>query len=231
MFDNGHTARSVSRFALVMRYIRESAILFALYMAPAVAHTLGAGAVAPDLNAILALAFRNAAFGLVVFHLIDLRGESNQFFPSERIFSVQGLLIALFTAAMLFGIAVITRTLFSLFSVPATRVPPIGAGDPPGIRTLILVPTMVVIAYVEELFFRVYLLTRFRQARLKTYLAVGGTALLFALGHGWQGTEAIVFSFFAGVGLGLVWVTKRRFHPLALGHALYNLAAFLITLA
>ena len=80
----------------------------------------------------------------------------------------------------------------------------------------------VVTGYREELFFRGYLITRFTEMGVPAPAAVGVGALLFALGHIYQGSGGFAAALILGVLFGLLFVQRRNLHRLAVAHALYN---------
>ena len=80
----------------------------------------------------------------------------------------------------------------------------------------------VVTGYREELFFRGYLITRFTEMGIPATAAAGVGALLFALGHTYQGSGGFAAALILGVLFGLLFVRRRNLHRLAVAHALYN---------
>jgi membrane protease YdiL (CAAX protease family) len=84
---------------------------------------------------------------------------------------------------------------------------------------------MVSVGYVEELFFRAYLIERLGQLGRPRGQAVAIAAVMFSVGHGYQGWAALVFALLAGAALGALWLRRRRLIGFAAGHALYNLTA------
>ena len=88
----------------------------------------------------------------------------------------------------------------------------------------------LVTGYREELFFRSYLLTRFRQLHLPVFLAVGMSTLLFAAGHVYQGAAGLAVALIQGVYFSILFVRFKNIHPLAVAHGLYNATVLVITL-
>jgi uncharacterized protein len=84
--------------------------------------------------------------------------------------------------------------------------------------------------YREELFFRSYLLTRFRQLRLPVFLGIGMSTLLFATGHMYQGVAGLAVALIQGLYFSILFVRFRNVHPLAVAHGLYNATVLVITL-
>ncbi|MFW6228111.1 MAG: CPBP family intramembrane glutamic endopeptidase, partial [Alkalispirochaeta sp.] len=78
------------------------------------------------------------------------------------------------------------------------------------------------------LFFRGYLLLRIRQFGASPFVAVVASALLFSVGHGYQGIPALVFAFSAGLFLGILWIRRPGIVSFTLGHGAYNIVALLL---
>jgi membrane protease YdiL (CAAX protease family) len=94
---------------------------------------------------------------------------------------------------------------------------PNGAGD-----QVLMVVKFAVGAFSEELVTRAYLITRLTLLLRSRGEAVVIAAVLFAIGHGYQGPTAVAYTFVFGVWYGIVFLVMRRVWPLALGHAFYN---------
>jgi membrane protease YdiL (CAAX protease family) len=84
--------------------------------------------------------------------------------------------------------------------------------------------------YREELFFRSYLITRFRQLHLPVFVAIGMSTLLFAAGHAYQGVAGLAVALIQGAYFSILFVRFKNIHPLAVAHGLYNATVLLITL-
>ena len=77
-------------------------------------------------------------------------------------------------------------------------------------------------AYREELFFRAYCLTLLEEIATPAWLAVLATALLFSLGHLYQGWLAAAVALLLGSFLALLYQRRHSVHRLAWAHALFN---------
>ena len=135
------------------------------------------------------------------------------------------------TAAAFFGIMAIAY----LVSLAVSLLPEGGRSfgeqlqwEPPSreILPLILV-TSLVTGLREELFFRSYMITRFDQANVPEAVTIAASALLFSVGHIYQGLPAFLGTLCIGVFLAFLYVRYREFLPLAVAHGLYNFAALL----
>lgn len=79
--------------------------------------------------------------------------------------------------------------------------------------------------FVEELIFRGYLQTQFRCFGLPTGLAIVAQALMFALGHVYQGFNAVITIFFFAVLFGVIAAWRKSLRPGMIGHAWFDMAA------
>lgn len=98
----------------------------------------------------------------------------------------------------------------------------------PHTSILSLVLMMSFVAVWEEVVFRGFLLTRLRAIFRRWWLAVLFGAVLFSLGHGWQGRVATVITGSVGVFLGLLFVWRRSLLPPVAFHLTFNLIGMLL---
>ena len=210
---------------LQRRRICESAILFALFAAPAIFAPGDVGVLAERTGPIIAVVIRNVAFALLVFYLVDIQGERDAVIGTKRV-SPTAVVVA---ATGLFAISFTVGLIGGFFSAVE---PSVFAAVPPEegefLRWIPLGVMTLSVAWVEELFFRGYLLTRLRQVGASPGTAITVAALLFSVGHGYQGAGALAFSFTAGVFFGILWVRKPSVTNLTIGHALYNIVALVL---
>lgn len=205
--------------------IRESAILYALFVLPGVLAPGDVSLLAEGIGAIIALIVRNGAFALLLLYIGDIR-DRRLFEPTEKKLSVPyaiGIALILFILSILIG-AIGRYTGVWREAVFSSIIPE--ATDP--LRWIAIVLLMVSVAGVEELFFRGYLIPQFRRIGASRELAIIASAILFAVGHGYQGPLALVFSFSAGVFLGIFWVRRPNLISLIAGHAVYNTIALVL---
>lgn len=98
---------------------------------------------------------------------------------------------------------------------------------PPFLPLLILL-TSLVIAYFEELFFRVYLIGQFAETSRENHLVVLLSSLVFAGGHLYQGLIGGLGTFLIGLLLGYRYLHSRNWHEVSIAHALYNFTIILL---
>lgn len=205
-----------------LRRLREVLILFTLFVLPGI---ISPGAPEQAFSGgapTLALTVRNVAFILLLLYLADLSGDTG---------SVLGSTGATLPTALL-----ITLALFLLSTAMTAIIDVTGISDPVRETAQNLgefrfgsVLFLLSVAAVEELFFRGYLLSQLQHlsGSFRTSLVIA--ALLFAVGHGYQGVAGLLFSFSVALFLGILWKWKPNLTAFALGHGLYNLIALALT--
>ncbi|MCG8477692.1 MAG: CPBP family intramembrane metalloprotease [Spirochaetales bacterium] len=229
------------RTAFHSRKTRELAVLFALFVIPGATAPASLVEFAGHLRPLLALALRNGAFFLLVQYLLDIE--------EERTFATQAGSRSR-TPTGTIGTTVLVWTTLLMISLLvafiAERAGIIDGASREEVGTIlhilnnrysallwipILVVTLLTVGYVEELFFRTYMIFRFRQLGLNRSKTVVLSALLFSAGHGYQGAVALFFAFVAGLILGSLWYRRPHLHAFAVGHTLYNVTALVISAA
>lgn len=90
-----------------------------------------------------------------------------------------------------------------------------------------LILFVLIIAVVEEGFFRSWLLTEMPGHGVPTHWALVASCLSFSLAHAWQGLTGIIFAALIGVLYGAVFLRKRNIIILIVSHAVYDLLAML----
>jgi membrane protease YdiL (CAAX protease family) len=82
--------------------------------------------------------------------------------------------------------------------------------------------------YLEESYFRVYLLLRLKEAGIGTGKRVFLSCLLFSLCHTYEGPWGILQAALAGMVLSLVFIQRHAFHGIAWAHGAYNALVYLM---
>ena len=215
---------------LFLRRTREVIILYALFVAPGLASPVMPDTFTMSVSPLIALTLRNVAFALLVLYLLDIQDETTLLGASIR--ELRPGLVAL-VWLLLFGASLLVSAAASAVGVDARGLAGAFTGaensvlrSPLGIATL--GGAMLSVGLVEELLFRAYLIARLMQLRVRPLPAAGAAALLFAVGHSYQGLPAVLFAFVAGLGLGLLWLRRPALTSFAVGHAAYNLSAVAI---
>lgn len=95
-----------------------------------------------------------------------------------------------------------------------------------------LVPLLAVsalaIGYREEVFYRAYLFDRAAELGLQPATTIVAGALLFAVGHLYQGVSGFVVALVVGVVIGMLYAHQRSLHAIAIAHGAYNLTVLLL---
>lgn len=207
------------------RRARETVVLFCLFVVPGLLAPGDVGQLAIG-NVIFASIIRNIAFALLILYLADIQGERIDLVGVERGVPIGGISVFL----GLFGISLATSAATGGITgeVPDSLFREVSFGGDGPVRAMMLGAMMLSVAWVEELFFRGYLLLRIRQFGASPFVAVVASALLFSVGHGYQGIPALVFAFSAGLFLGILWIRRPGIVSFTLGHGAYNIVALLL---
>jgi len=93
---------------------------------------------------------------------------------------------------------------------------------------LVLCVSCVISAYLEESYFRFYLLTKREQFNLSAPGMVTLSVILFSLCHIYAGLWGFINAAVSGIILCLLFLRFKSIHGIAVGHALYNILAFVL---
>ncbi|MFW5694641.1 MAG: CPBP family intramembrane glutamic endopeptidase [Alkalispirochaeta sp.] len=222
--------------ALQYRRLRETVILFTLFVVPGLTSSTPIAQVVGAVAPLTALTIRNIAFALLILYLLDIQGErqlvlhrrsEGEAFPLGIMVRVFGVLLGVSVA-----VSVVSSVISGTESAVGTHaiIPALRDRYSPVVWVPIITVAMVSVGIAEELLFRGYFITRFQQLGRSTRSAVLISAALFSIGHGYQGVAALVFSFLAGSILGVLWVKRPHLGAFAAGHAVYNLAALALSM-
>lgn len=133
---------------------------------------------------------------------------------------------SLFNLSVIVASAVLI-SLLSQFMLPAYRPPLIEA---PHTMTawLIMVIGSFATAYLEEFYFRLYLLYRFDSAGIRPLMANLLSVFLFTLCHSYEGPLGALNAAIAGLFFTLFYRKTKNIHCPAWSHGLYNILAFAV---
>jgi membrane protease YdiL (CAAX protease family) len=95
-------------------------------------------------------------------------------------------------------------------------------------QTALAVVFLIVVALTEEVLFRGYLLLRFRQLLKSTPTAVILSAVIFSLGHGYQGVAGIIVVGAMGVVFALIYLWRQSLLAVMMIHFLQDFMAMII---
>jgi len=161
----------------------------------------------PALALIWYLLYRNAGFKWAALkpRIADLLAAA---------IALPGLIIIGFSIALL-------SPHFSSIPQGPRLSPPSGAAT-----WLALAFSCIATGYLEESFFRFYLLSRREQMGLDQAKAVLVSTLLFSLCHLYEGPWGFLNAALSGTILALIFLRYRSLHGIALAHGLYNLFVY-----
>jgi membrane protease YdiL (CAAX protease family) len=115
------------------------------------------------------------------------------------------ILGALLFVPIFFGAGVLEHFLRQIgFSVPATPLPKFLTVQGPG-EVILAFFLVIIIALAEETIFRGYLILRFRGLKATPLAAALLSAVVFSLGHGYEGTAGVVTVGALGLVLALIY--------------------------
>jgi len=129
---------------------------------------------------------------------------------------------------MFFGAAFLERALQAAgFSVPSTPTP--ASLTAKGIGEYVLAFVLViVVAVAEETIFRGYLILRFRTVTTNPVVAVLLAAVVFALGHGYEGTAGVLTVGAMGLVFALVYVWRGSLVAPVVMHLLQDFLSIIL---
>jgi membrane protease YdiL (CAAX protease family) len=135
--------------------------------------------------------------------------------------------VALFPA-MFFGTGWLDGLLARFgFSSPSTSLPSLVPAGNAGQASL-AVALVAVVALSEETIFRGYLMLRFRGLTGSPVAAVLLSAVIFSLGHGYEGSAGVITVGGMGVALAVVYAWRRSLIAPVVMHFLQDLLAIVI---
>ena len=92
----------------------------------------------------------------------------------------------------------------------------------------VLIISCISSAYLEESFFRFYLLSKKEEMGLGPHRAVLVSTLLFSVCHIYEGPWGFLNAALSGIVLAYVFLRFRSLHGVAAAHALYNILAYVL---
>ena len=119
--------------------------------------------------------------------------------------------------------------LVSLFSYSMEIAPPPMVEGPANIwGWMVLVLSCLATGYLEESYFRYYLLTRLKMSVPGAVAGVIFSTALFSLCHMYEGLWGVLNAILAGLLLSLLFIRFRSFHAIAWSHGAYNIFVYIV---
>jgi membrane protease YdiL (CAAX protease family) len=167
------------------------------------------------------LLYNIPSFALIWYLLLQKKKIADWGVDRPRREDLYSLLIAL-PGLLLIGLTIsLVSPLFQdMPAVPVLSAPV----NIPG--WIVLVLSCLSTGYLEESYFRFYLLTRLGGLGVKTGKALGFSVLFFALCHIYEGPWGVLNAVLAGALLALIFLRYRSLHGISLAHGLYNVFVY-----
>ncbi|MCL2179801.1 MAG: CPBP family intramembrane metalloprotease [Treponema sp.] len=83
-------------------------------------------------------------------------------------------------------------------------------------------------AYLEEIYFRFYLLTKKEEMNLSPTAAIALSTVMFSVCHIYEGPWGTLNAAICGMFLGFIFLRYGSLHGIAIAHSLYNITALVI---
>lgn len=134
----------------------------------------------------------------------------------------------LFCLAIGFPGLIIIGLLISLlvFLVSGLPPPPIVEAPVNIPGTLIMILACIGTGYLEESYFRYYLLIKLENPLPNVIIRIALSTLLFSLCHIYEGPWGIINAVLAGILLSVLFIRFRSLHGIALAHGAYNIFVY-----
>lgn len=117
--------------------------------------------------------------------------------------------------------------LISLFSQQtALTAPPIVEGPENVIGWIVIIFSSIATGYLEETYFRYYLLTKLESQLPQAIVRIIISTVLFSLCHFYEGPWGVLNAVLAGVFLSMLFIRFRSLHGIAWAHAAYNIFVY-----
>jgi len=97
-----------------------------------------------------------------------------------------------------------------------------------GSEWIILSLSCVFAAYLEESFFRFYLLARRNELHLSAAYALALSVVLFSICHIYEGPWGFLNAVFSSTLLCFMFLRYKSIHGISIAHAMYNIAVYVI---
>jgi membrane protease YdiL (CAAX protease family) len=119
--------------------------------------------------------------------------------------------------------------LISLLSQNQGVTPPLKVEAPAGvIGWIIMVVSCLCTGYLEESYFRYYLLSKLEDSRPRAIMMVFFSTFLFSVCHIYEGPLGIINAALAGALLSTLFIRFRSLHGIAWAHGVYNIFVYVM---
>jgi membrane protease YdiL (CAAX protease family) len=97
------------------------------------------------------------------------------------------------------------------------------------VEWVLLFVTCLLSAYLEESYFRFYLLSKREEFNLNTMSALALSVVLFSICHIYEGPWGFLNAVISGAILGFMFLRYNSLHGIAIAHTLYNISIYIIS--
>ena len=94
---------------------------------------------------------------------------------------------------------------------------------------LVLIISCLGTGYLEETYFRYYLLTKLKKSIPNTHVRIAFSTLLFSLCHVYAGPWGFLNAVLAGIFLSAIFVRSKSLHGISFAHAAYNYFVYIMS--
>jgi membrane protease YdiL (CAAX protease family) len=167
--------------------------------------------------------FYNVPSLALVWYLVFMAKPVKQL--AERHFRIKDLFAFIISLPALILISLSISLASNLMNMPARALPV------PAHRAgwILLCVSCLSTGYLEESYFRFYLLNKLEEAGSALSIRVLGSTLLFAVCHIYEGPLGLLNSIMAALILSSVYTRYRSLHGIALAHGAYNFIAYVLS--
>ena len=172
------------------------------------------------------LTYTIPAFALLWYLISDRKGFTA--LKQERICKQDLVPFAAgFSGLILIGIGI--SLLISYLSLNFDITPPSKVEAPAGIGGwIIMVVSCICTGYLEESYFRYYLLSNLESSLSRIVMSVVFSTFLFSVCHIYEGPWGILNSALAGALLSTLFIRFKSLHGIAWAHGVYNIAVYVM---
>jgi membrane protease YdiL (CAAX protease family) len=167
--------------------------------------------------------FYNIPSLALIWYLVFMAKPVKQL--AERYFRIKDLFAFIVSLPALILVSLSISLASNLMNMPAQAlpVPAHTAG------WILLCISCLSTGYLEESYFRFYLLNKLEEAGSALGIRVLGSTLLFAVCHIYEGPLGLLNSIMAALILSSVYTRYRSLHGIALAHGAYNFIAYVLS--
>jgi len=97
------------------------------------------------------------------------------------------------------------------------------------VEWILLFVTCLLSAYLEESYFRFYLLSKREEFNLNAVSALALSVILFSICHIYEGPWGFLNAVISGAILGFMFLRYNSLHGIAIAHTLYNISIYIIS--